>query len=175
MEIPHLGPVTIDAQLDGYRSQPMPVPVLGGKVCRIVVEEYDDDPRKDEFHVAIANFLRISPSVLKEAEPYIFRYYQNCNSNWEPEDEEFVAIESPAEVWRHVQLGSEPIVTRRAYGDKGIYVSLECNCDWEPEHGLEIVFKNGLRVNKLGPYDGHLTNSDAYANDDLEDIIYREF
>ncbi len=113
--------------------------------------------------------------MLKEAEPYVFRYYQNCNSNWEPDDEEFVAIESPSDVWCHVQLGSEPMVSRRAYGDKGIYVSLECNCDWEPEHGLQIVFKNGLRVNKVGPYDGHLTNSDAYANGDLEDVIYQEF
>ena len=153
----------------------MPVPVLGGKVCRIVVAGYDDDPRTDEFHVAIANFLRISPSVLTEAEPFVFRYYQNCNGNWEPNDGEFVAIESPADVWRHIGLGSEPMVRRRAFGEKGIYVSLECNCDWEPEHGLQIVFKDGLRINKLGPYDGHLTNSDAYANDDLEEVIYQEF
>ena len=170
MEVPGLGVVTKDAQFDWYYSQAMPVPVLDGKLCRIVVGGYDDDPRKEEFHSAIANFLRISPSVLKEAEPYVFRYYQNCNSNWAPDDEEFVAIESPSDVWHHVQLGSEPMVSRRAYGDKGIYVSLECNCDWEPEHGLQIVFKNGLRVNKVGSYDGHLTNSDAYAKDDLESI-----
>jgi hypothetical protein len=175
MEIPGLGAVTRDAQLDWYRSQAMPVPVFGGKLCRIVVVEYDDDPRTDDFHVAIANFLRISPSVLKEAEPFVFSYYQNCNSNWEPDDAEYLEIESPSDVWRHVQLGSEPLVRRRAYGDKGIYVSLECNCDWEPEHGLQIVFKDGLRVNKVGSYDGHLTNSDAYASDDLEDVIYQEF
>jgi hypothetical protein len=108
-------------------------------------------------------------------EPYDFRYYQNCNSNWDPDDDEFVKIESPGDVWSHVRLGSEPMIGRRAYGDKGIYVSLECNCEWEPEHGLQIVFKDGLRVNKLGPYDGHLTNSDAYANDELEDVIYQEF
>jgi hypothetical protein len=152
----------------------MPVPVLGGKVCRIVVAEYDDDPRKEEFHVAIANFLRIAPSVLKEAQPYVFRYYQDCKKNWEPDDDACVAIESPCDVWHHIQLGSEPLVLRRAYGDKGIYVSLECNCDWEAEHGLQIVFKNGLRVNKVSLYDGHLTNSDAYANDALEDVIYQE-
>lgn len=175
MEIPGLGVVTKDKQFDWYYSQPMPVRVLGGKACRIVVAGYDEDPRKDDFHKAIANFRRMSPSVLKEAEPYVFRYYQNCYSNWEPDDEEFVAIASPSDVWRHVQLGSEPMVSRRAYGDKGIYVSLECSCDWEPEHGLQIVFKNGLQVNKLGSYDGHLTNSDAYANDDLEDVIYQEF
>jgi hypothetical protein len=175
MDIPGLGAVTKGSQFDWYYSQPMPVPVLGGMLCRVVVAGYDEDPRKEEFHSAIANFLRILPSVLKEAEPYVFRYYENCNSYWEQDDEEFVAIESPTDIWRHVQLGNEPMVRRRGYGDKGLYVSLECNCDWEPEHGLQIVFKNGLRVNKIGSYDGHLTNSDAYANDDLEDVVYQEF
>ena len=175
MEIPHLGVVTKITELDWYRSEPVSVPVLGGKACRIVVSGYDDDPRKDDFHAAIANFLRIPPSVLKEAESHIFRYYQNCNSNWEPDDDEYVSIESPSDVWSHIHLGSEPNVRRRAYGGKGIYVSLECNCDWEPEHGLQIVFKNGLRVNKVGSYDGHVTNSDAYASDALEDVIYQEW
>jgi hypothetical protein len=37
------------------------------------------------------------------------------------------------------------------------------------------MMSNGLRVNKIGPYDGHLTNSDAYAHDELEDVIYQEW
>jgi hypothetical protein len=174
MEIPGLGVVTKDPQFGWYYSQPMSVSSLGGKVCRIVVAGYDEDSKKDEFHSAIANFLRLPPSALQEVSPHVFRYYQVCNSNWEPDDEEFVDIESPSYVWRHVQFGSEPIVRRRAYGDKGIYVSIECSCDWEPEHGLQIVFKNGQRVNKIGSYDGHLTNSDAYADDELEDVIFQE-
>jgi hypothetical protein len=27
-------------------------------------------------------------------------------------------------------------------------------------------------VTKVGPHNGHLTNSDAYADDDLENVIY---
>jgi hypothetical protein len=66
------------------------------------------------------------------------------------------------------------MVSRRAYGDKGVYVSIECNCDWEPEHGLQIVLKNGSEVTKVGPYDGHLTNSDAYADSTLEGVVYKD-
>jgi Domain of unknown function (DUF6985) len=171
--IPGLGAVTKDMEFDWYQSKALAVPALGGKLCRIVVEGYDEDPKKDDFHIAIGNFLSISSSVLTEAEPHIFRYYQAMNDNWKPDDEEFVLIKSPGEVWRHLGLGDEPMVTRRAFGDKAIYISLECECDWEPEHGLQIVFKNGLRVNKVGPYDGHLTNSDAYADESLEDVVYR--
>lgn len=35
-----------------------------------------------------------------------------------------------------------------------------------------IVFKDSCQVCKVGPYDGHVTNSDAYADDALEDVIY---
>jgi hypothetical protein len=171
MEIPGLGVMTRDDRMEWYYSPPIPVPVLGGKSCRIVVDEnqYLADPKKEEFHAAIANFLSIGPSVLKDVESEVFRYYKDCES----EASTGLAISSPSGVWSHVQLGSEPMVDRRGYGDRGIYISLECNCDWEPEHGLQIVFRNGLRVNKVGPFDGHLTNSDAFADDRLEHVIYR--
>jgi hypothetical protein len=175
MEISGLGKVTKHAGVDEwYQSEPMSVPVLGGKICRIVVERYDEDPKKDEFHAAITNFLSISPAVLKEAELHIFQYYKEVFDNLDlDEDEEYVTIESSSGVWTHIRLGSEPMVQRRGYGDEAIYVSLECGCDWEEEHGLQIVFKNGLYVNKVGPFDGHVTNSDAYADDSLDDVIYR--
>ena len=172
MEILGLGVVEKDHNLNWYRSKPMLVPVLGNKRCRIVVKGYDEDRKKEGFHTAIANFLSITPSVLEVAAHHVFQYYEACKANWGPDDKQFTKIKSAASVFRHVRLGSEPMVTRRAYGDKGVYVSLECGCDWEPEHGLQIVFKNGLRVNKVGPYDGHLTNSDAYASKKLEDVIY---
>ena len=172
MDIPGLGVVEKGNRFDWYRSKPIHVPVLGNKRCRILVEGYDEDPKKQEFHTAFANFLSIPPSVLDDAAPYVFQYYEACKAKWAPDDKQFVKIKSAASVFRHVRLGREPMVTRRAYGDKGIYVSLECGCDWEEEHGLQIVFKNGLRVNKVGPYDGHLTNSDAYDSKKLEDVIY---
>ena len=62
--------------------------------------------------------------------------------------------------------------TRRPHGDELVYISLACSCEWEQEHGLQIVFKQGLYINKVGPYNGHLTNSDAYGNDKLENVIY---
>ena len=65
------------------------------------------------------------------------------------------------------------MVSRRPYGDRAAYVSLECGCDWEEEHGLQIVFKEGLHVNMVGQYDGHLTNADAYGDGRLENVIYR--
>ncbi len=172
MEIPIIGTVTKDEELGWYYSEPIPVQVLGGQLCRIVLSGYDDDANKDDFHAAIKNFLSINQSVLNDAEPHVFQYYQDCKRYWAGNSEEFISIESPEEVWQHVRFGSEPIVSRRSSGDKGIYISLECNCEWEEEHGLQIVFKNGLTINKIGQFDSHCTNSDAYDDESLENIIY---
>jgi hypothetical protein len=173
MEIPGLGSVVKDDEYGWYYGEPTPIPVLGGQVCRIVVQDYDEDPAQEDFHVAIRNFLALDKSALDAFSSYVFAYYKDHSEDAEPGDDWYVDIASPEQVWDHVQLGHEPMVQRRAHGDKGIYISLECNCAWEPEHGLQIVFKNGLKVNKIGPYDGHLTNSDAYAKEKLEDVIYK--
>lgn len=173
MNIPGLGEVTKDERFGWYYSEPTKLSILNGKECRVVLEGYDEEPNKADFHAAIAKFLSGQYSVLKDAERYIFQYYQDINSNCSPSDDEFVSIKTPSEVWGHIQLGEEPMVCRRGYGDKGIYISLDCSCDWEPEHGLQIVFKDGAKVCKVGPYDGHLTNSDAFADAGLENVIYR--
>ena len=173
MEIPGLGKLEKDEELGWYYSASIPVEVLNGQPCRFVVEGYDEDLQKEDFHIAIKNFLSLGRTALNEAAPYVFQYYEDCNSHWDPEDDEFVTIATPNEVWRHVQFGQEPSVSRRHRKDKSIYISLECNCDWEQEHGLQIVFRNGLKVNKIGPFGSHLTNADAFADDALEDVVYR--
>lgn len=123
--------------------------------------------------MAIKKFLAIDESPLKNAAEHIFEYYKFCFDNIDVADEEIVRrIASPDDVWRFIELDSEPMFTRRAYGDKGIYVSLSCSSDWENEHGLQILFRNGLVGNKVGSYKGHLTNSDAYDDDSLENVIY---
>jgi hypothetical protein len=172
MEIPGLRKCTFDEDQGCYVSKPISLAVLSGKKCTVLVEGYDEDPPVEDFDAAIANFLKAPNTVLTSAQSHIFRYYLDIKESVEPEDD-FPSIGSPSDIWKFVQLGEEAFVSRRPHGDKSIYISLECNCDWEPEHGLQIVFKNGGIVNKIGPFDGHLTNSDAYADDTLEDVVYR--
>jgi hypothetical protein len=131
MEVRGLGNVTKDDRFGWYYSDPIPVPMFGGKRCRIVLEGYDQDACKDEFHAAIANFLSGTPAVLHAAERDLFRYYEDYKEYWEEEGKP--PIKSPGDIWQHVRLGSEPMVTRRPYGDEGIYISVECGCDWEEE------------------------------------------
>ena len=172
MEIQGVGRFERDEAIGWYYSQEMPLKVLDGKAGRIVLEGYDDDSDKESFHKSIRNFLSIDQSVLHAVENEVYRYYKDCFDAFGKEEPDFPVIAKPHDVWVHVKLGCEPIFSRRN-DDKRVYASLECSCDWEIEHGLQIVFQDGMKVNKVGPYDGHLTNSDAYADDSLENVIYR--
>ncbi|UQU67322.1 hypothetical protein COUCH_14080 [Couchioplanes caeruleus] len=165
MQIPGLGPVTRDD--DAYLSEPVPVPVLGGGPCRFAVEGYDGDEAPEDFHAAIRTFLANGPDVLRAAAPHIFAYYRDVMTHFSPGDEDYVEIAGPADVLGHVRPGAEPVVSRDRYGDGRVHVSVECECAWEPEHGLQIVFRDGRTVSKVGPYDGHLTNGSAE--------VYRSF
>ncbi|MCK6403995.1 MAG: hypothetical protein L6Q74_19135 [Sphaerotilus natans subsp. sulfidivorans] len=175
MQIPGLGYVERDAQFPEWsRSAPVALPLLNGAEVTVVVSEYEDDDRKQDFEVAIANLLRCPAAVLKQAEPYIFKYYEDVNSAlWTPDDPEYLVIEGPEKVWGHIRIGKETMVMRRAYGDKAVYVSFECECDWESEHGLQIVLRSGNELVRVGSNDGQLTNSDAFGDDRLESVIYR--
>ena len=174
MDIPGLGAVEQDEGTGWWLSGERPIAMLGGARCCIVVEGYDEDDSKQDFHRAIANFLAADEAVLKAASSAVFAYYKDMLAyTSSPGDEAYVPIASPDDVWSHVQFGYEPIVSRYHHGDKRVYISLECNCDWEPEHGLQIVFRDGNRVCKVGPYDGHLTNGDTSGDGSADEVIYR--
>jgi hypothetical protein len=173
MKIPGLGTVVKDEEYGWLRSSPIPVPVLGGVPCRFIVEGYEADPAKGDFDAAIRAFLALDRSVLEAAAPHIFAYYRAMTDDvLAAGDDWCVEIAGPDQVLDHVRFGGEPMVTRDHHVDRHVYVSVSCDCDWEEEHGLQIVFRDGVAVTKVGPDNGHLTNVAAYDDDSLAGVVY---
>ncbi|MFS8098632.1 hypothetical protein LFM09_15985 [Lentzea alba] len=170
MEIPLLGAVVED-EYDGLVSAPVPVPLFGNVAMPFRVDEYESDPAPEDFHAAIRTFLSLDRAVLEEAGPAVFAYYRDVADEVGDEDG-FPLIADPDEVWDHVKFDREEASVQRDGEGGPVYVSVACDCAWEPEHGLQLVFRDGARVTKVGPFDGHLTNASAYARDDLNDTIY---
>jgi hypothetical protein len=170
MYIRGLGEIAKDTQHGEFVSAPIKLAVLNGAVRRLVLEGYHSDPIPGEFHEAVKNFLSCSFETLQSVSRYVFQQYRDYLDA--DADDEYIDIPSAQQVWQHIQFDSDPIVMRRTHGDRGVYVSIACRCRWEPEHGLQLVLKNGERVTKVGPYDGHLSHSDAYNDASLEDVIY---
>lgn len=174
MNIPALGELTQDKAFDNWLYSPtISINILGEQDCQFILEDYATDHQPEDFHQAINNFLGLTKNIFNSCENLIYQYYQDCIAlRDDPDDENYIDIRSPKQIWQYIDFGEQPLVSRRPHGDQAVYISLECRCAWEEEHGLQIVFKHGQTINKIGPYDGHLTNSDAYADPSLENVIY---
>ena len=168
-DVPELGKVTLDERLGWYAGTPTYVPILGAD-CRFLLVGYAEDEGKADFHAAIANFLRLDTTAFRVADEALLHYYKDNETWWLRRGEP--VLRTAAQAWSRVTLGRQPMVSRREKGDRAIYISVESECAWEEEHGLELVFRNGLSLSKLGSYDGHATNSEAYGDERLEGVIY---
>ncbi len=148
----------------------VPVPAMGGDSITFVFESYAESTQRDAL-VRVANTFAAAPKTLLEAaEPFLAEYLRDCNSDWALTDDEYIHVATPSDVWSHVHLPEEVHVTER---DETVYLVIEANCDWEPEHGLMLVFDENLQLVKLGPYDGHVTNEHAFADPSLRGVVYR--
>jgi hypothetical protein len=180
VDIPGLGRVGRDGYGDRV-SEPVFVPALG-RACTFELSTYDADPQPGDFHAAIRNLLAADRSLLLDASEHVFQYCRDTLADTGPDhlgyDEaaahglRALGIERPADVWKHVRLGDSLRVCRDRGRGRDVYLSCECNCDWEGEHGLQLVFRDGLAVSKVGPYDGHVTNVSAYADPSLAGVVY---
>lgn len=78
------------------------------------------------------------------------------------DDEEYESlreIKDPNHIWNFIQP-ADIYVSRRAYQEQDIYVQVACECDWEQEHGLQLVFRQGKKLTRISDNDGHLTEAE---------------
>jgi hypothetical protein len=106
---------------------------------------------------------RLSASV------HVFQNYRN-NVEAVGEDNMSIHIESVTDIWAHVHP-SDIFVSKRGRRDSLIYVQIGAECDWEIEHGLQIVYRSGYMLSRVSAQDGHLTYTDAYNLPEIHDQI----
>jgi hypothetical protein len=165
------GNFTYDSDGNEHRSRPITLPMLSRDVT-IVLVGFLDDPMPNDFKDAVRNLLSRTHNTLLAVSSDLHNYCSDINQFLDPDD--VLHVDDPDDLWNHVRFGSEVYIERRHHGDRKVYASIECGCDWEEEHGLQLVLREGIAVTKLGPYDGHLSNADAYADSSLEQTVYRE-
>lgn len=152
-----------------FVSGEVSVPYLGGIELPFIIEAIEDDPAPQEFTNAIQRFLGLPTAERDKAASYVFETYKRF-VDLVGEDEFDFTIGSPDDVWQHVDLTTVH-VSRRLYGDKKVYIQMTGNCDWEEEHGLQIVLREGHELARVSEQDGHLTTADAFALPEEQDSI----
>lgn len=175
VEIPEAGPLSLDEDMGWYSSPPVAAGALRGAVGRVIVTEDlfvagDEHPVRD----AVAAFLAADDRALHEAGPHVYAYYLDTVREAQEQGWALPLPDIPADgsVWDHVSFGTEFHVDRPLDGDGPVYVSVECECAWEPEHGLQLVFRDGRTITKVGPFDGHLTNGSALDREESDTSVY---
>ena len=169
MEIPLLGPLRPEPRWPTmFVSEPVPLPYFDGRALKFTLADLTEDDLP-EARSAVEAFLAMGPEQRLAAGPYVFANYRRMVEAI-GEEEMGCQVESDQMIWGHVHP-SEILVSRRHRRDCLIYVQISAECDWEPEHGLQIVYRRGNELSRVSSQDGHLTYADAYDVPEDQDRI----
>lgn len=128
--------------------------------------------------VALRNFRSLGGGALAEVTPYLWQYYRSVAQEFTPAERAEYGIpeldESTDNIWNEVtfqfsptvDLGGSPLEPAPSY------LGFEAEVSWEPEHGLQVVYEEGLRLCRVGPCDGHSTTAHAFGDPSLLGVIF---
>lgn len=164
---------------DWWKSEEIEIPFFDNEKLTITFMDFEPDHDKkfiDEADQALINFLKLN---LSDRNLISDLAYQNCMDFldavvFDEADEPLRQIKNHNEIWEFIQP-TEIYITRRPYKEQDIYVQVACECDWEQEHGLQLVFRQGKKLTRISEQDGHLTEADAYDKSDEEDELLSRF
>lgn len=164
---------------DWWKSSEIEIPFFDKEKLPIIFMDFEPEHDKtfiDEADQALTFFLKLN---YDDRNAISDPAYKNCMDFLESVEigqagEALRQIKNKNEIWNFIQP-SEIYVTRRPYNDRDIYIQITCECDWEQEHGLQLVFRQGKELTRISDQDGHLTEADAYGKPDSEDRLLSQF
>lgn len=157
--IPLLGELTQDLDIpEWWESAPVPVPFFSGKALPFVVEEeWQGTSYPAAAHDAVAAFLALGDADRLAISDQVHANYRHSAERTGDGDPK---VDDPLQIWNHV-TPVEIHLRRRLIEDRDFYIQIDCNCDWEKDHGLQIVLRRGNQLVRVSDQDGHLTDEDA--------------
>ncbi|MBU2901670.1 DUF6985 domain-containing protein [Maribacter dokdonensis] len=164
---------------DWWESSQMEIPFFDNQKMKITFMDFLPEDNKEfikEADDALKLFLEKSKSDRLLISNLV---HKNCMDflntiGYDEADKKLWEIKDEKEIWKFVQP-NEIFITRRPYEDEDIYININCECDWEQEHGLQLVFRKGKQITRVSQIDGHITDADAYDKPDSEDELLSEF
>jgi hypothetical protein len=156
-----------------WRSEPVNVPMFENIALPFVltIEKDVDELLKNKIETAINNFLNLNPNYRTELSDLVYENYKDMLSS---SDITPLDIKVASDIWQYVHP-EEVYISQRNRRDDDVYIQLTCECDWEEEHGLQLIFRQGKKLTRVSQQDGHLTESDAYGKEDSQDWLLSNF
>ena len=153
-----LGMLKPDKYGDLWEAAPVNVPFFDGRSLPVQLLSVSaaDGAAID---AAMDNFLQLNAHDRTLAAPAVLANCQDFLGLVDlvsDADHVMAALTDPDAIWPYVDCQSIDIVKDDGDGEPAIYIVLTCNCEWEPEHGLQIVYRNGLQLTRVSEQDGHV-------------------
>ena len=141
---------------EGLISEPISVAFFDGKELRFT---FDGDLENDESFLfdanqTVINFLRKNAGDRLRDSDFVYKIYRRIKDYYDSQSYDVVHLnlDDKTEIWKYIHP-CEIYVCRGGKEDRNMYLQVHCECDWEEEHGLQLVFKNGLELTKASGID----------------------
>jgi len=175
-----IGQLTQDKTFpDWWRSELISIPFFDDMKLPVIFMDFEPEHDLnflDEADNALVEFFKLSSVERTDLSNLVYRYCTDSldNADSVESDEQFRILSSEQAICEFVHP-KEIYVTRRPNNDCDIYIQIACECDWEQEHGLQLVFRQGKKLIRVSEQDGHLTEADAFDIPDSEDKLLSQF
>ena len=141
----------LDYDLDYFESEPFPIPYFNQKLKIGFVEALYESYLFEADRV-LKNFLKLDTSERFKNSKKVYDYYDQTLLYGYTRD---LNINTVEDNWQFV-YPSEIIIVSNEEGN--YFLCVCCECEWEMEHGLQLVFKDGLALTKASSYDDNYKN-----------------
>lgn len=155
-----LGRLEYDPELEHWQSQPVKVNLLDGKLLPFsLADEWNQISLLQPIESAVANFLNLNPEPREEVTELVCKNYEEM---LEISTFQALPIREKSEIWKYVYpteilikqgVDNYPTDLFVKHGLDEIYVVVSGYCEWEEEHGLEMVFKKGKEIVRVSEID----------------------
>lgn len=138
--------------------------------------EADGGPPEERATDVLAIFQTLTPKDREADARHVYAYYRDFREAVGGEDwmdKEMGVPESPVDIWNHVQ--PDTVTVQLGASDDELHVYIHARCDWEPEHGLQMVWQDGIRLVKVSGIDGNPSNGSFWDGDVIYSGQSREF
>ena len=120
---------------DLFESEEIEIPYFDNQKLRVGFHEALHKPYLDAADSALENFLGLDRSVREKDSELVAKYY---NETLQFGYTKILDISSTIDIWKFVT----PTEITIDCDERGIfYLCVSCGCEWEEEHGLQLVFK----------------------------------